>query len=197
GATAAGFADGPAAGAQFSSPHGLALRSDGGLYVADSNNHRIRLVLNGQVSTVAGGNEGYAEGAGASARFDTPEGLALHPSGTLLVADCWNRRIRAVDPAGNVTTWAGDGAVNVKNGPGAQAEFNFPFALAMRADGSTIIVDDETGEMRLMANDAAHTVSPFAGDNGKPGWNDGSPSNAGVMEILGVAVRANGETLLL
>lgn len=197
GSATAGFNDGPADGAEFNAPHGLALRSDGGLYVSDSNNHRIRLVLDGVVSTVAGGNEGYANGVGAAARFDTPEGIALTPSGTLVVADTWNRRIRAVDAAGTVTTWAGDGSVWVKDGPGASAEFNFPFAIAMRSDGSFIVVDDETGLLRLVGNDAAHTVSTYAGENGKPGWFDGTTAAAGVMEILGITQRATGETVLV
>jgi sugar lactone lactonase YvrE len=197
GSTASGYADGPAASAQFFAPHGLALRSDSGLYVSDSNNHRIRLVLDGAVSTVAGGNEGFADGTGTAARFDTPEGIALDPSGTLVVADTWNRRIRAVDTTGKVTTWAGDGTVWVKDGPGAQAQFNFPFALAMRADGSTIVVDDETGLLRLVGADAAHTVSTYAGENGRPGWFDGATASAGVMEIQALAQRPSGETVLV
>jgi DNA-binding beta-propeller fold protein YncE len=173
------------------------VRADGGIYVSDSANHKIRLILNGVVSTVAGVGQGFCDGAGSVAKLDTPMSIALHPSGVLVVADAWNHRIRAVDAGGNVTTWAGDGKVNVKDGPGAQAEFNFPFALAVRPDGSTIIVDAETGLLRLVGNDAAHTVSTFAGELGRSGWRDGDAAHGSVMEILAVASRASGEIVLV
>ena len=197
GSATAGFADGPAASAAFFGPRGVAVRSDGGIYVSDSSNHKIRLIANGTVSTVAGVGEGFCDGGPGVARFDTPMAIALHPSGVLLVADAWNHRIRAVDAGGNVTTWAGTGAVNVIDGPGAKAAFNFPFALTVRADGSTIVVDAETGLLRLVGNDSAHTVSTFSGELGLPGWQDGPAGASSVMEILGVASRASGETVLV
>lgn len=197
GSASTGFTDGPAATAAFAGPRGVALRSDGGIYMSDSSNHKIRLILNGMVSTVAGVAEGFSDGPATVAKLDTPMAIGLHPSGLLLVADAWNHRVRAVDAAGRVSTWAGDGNVNVKDGPGTQAEFNFPFALAVRSDGTALIVDGETGLVRLMANDAAHTVSTFAGQLGRSGWQDGPLASASVMEILAVASRPNGETLLI
>jgi hypothetical protein len=197
GTTVAGFADGPAASAAFAGPRGVAVRSDGGIYVSDSSNHKIRLILGGTVSTVAGIAEGFCDGSPSVAKFDTPMTIAMHPSGVLLVADEWNHRIRAVDATGRVSTWAGDGSVNVKDGPGAQAEFWFPFTLAVRGDGSTVIVDAATGMVRLMANDSVHTISTLAGQLGLPGWSDGPTATASVMEILAVAARASGETVLV
>lgn len=197
GGATAGDADGPAATAAFSGPRGLALRSDGGLYVADTSNHKIKLLLGGTVSTVAGSKEGFCDGSGAAARFDDPEGIDLHPSGVLLVADAWNGRVRAMTSSGTVTTWAGDGTAASRDGAGVKAALNFPFAISVRADGSAVIVESESGRLRLLANDLAHTVSTFAGDGGRFGWNDGPPATAAVMETLGVASRANGETVIL
>ena len=198
GSTTAGYADGPAASAAFFGPRGVAVRGDGAIYVSDSSNHKIRLIANGVVSTVAGVAEGFADGDGNTvAKFDTPMSIAMHPSGVLVVADAWNHRIRAVDGSGRVSTWAGNGTVNVTDGPGAQATFNFPFALAVRGDGSIVVVDAETGLLRLVANDSAHTVSSFWGQLGLSGWRDGDASTSSVMEILAVASRANGETVLV
>lgn len=197
GGSNAGFADGPAASAAFAGPHGVAVRADGGVYVSDSSNHKIRLVLGGVVSTVAGVGEGFADGSSSVAKFDTPMGIAMHPSGVLIVADAWNHRIRAVDGSGNVTTWAGDGTVNVVDGPGLRASFNFPFAVAVRGDGSIVVVDCETGLLRLVGNDSAHSVSAFSGELGLPGWRDGAAGTSSVMEILAVGVRASGETVLV
>ena len=103
----AGYADGAGTDALFMLPVGLDVDRDGTIYVADSNNHAIRKVTpDGTVSTLAGsGSSGHADGQGTAAHFKSPFGLAIHPSGDLLVGDYNNHRIRrvgaqAVPPAG-------------------------------------------------------------------------------------------------
>src|SRR5512143_2109707 len=62
------------------------------------------------VTTLAGsGSAGFADGSGAAASFDTPLGLTIGPDGNLYVADALNFYIRKVSPAGDVTTFFGDG----------------------------------------------------------------------------------------
>lgn len=93
-----GAVDGPAGVARFSFPCGLAVSASGDIYVADTGNHRIRVISGGQVRTLAGGEQGFRAGAGAAARFDSPTALAIL-KGTpdvLVVADYNNRRIRKV-----------------------------------------------------------------------------------------------------
>jgi hypothetical protein len=83
GGAASGFADGPAASAQFNSPSGLTHDGAGNLYVADTGNHVIRrIAADGTVSTIAGspGTSGSTDGTGAAALFDSPWGLALAPT---------------------------------------------------------------------------------------------------------------------
>src|SRR6185369_2209512 len=101
--------DGKQAG--FSDPFGVAIAEDGTIYVADAGeSNRIRKISpDGNVTTLAGGNEGFADGIGTSASFNTPSALALGPDGNLYVADTGNNRIRKITPAGQVTTVAGDG----------------------------------------------------------------------------------------
>ena len=102
-----GSADGRGAAARFYYPAGIAVDAAGVVFVADEWNHRIRRITNGVVDTLAGtGVEGFADGAGAAAQFNWPNGLALDPTtGHLLVADMGNHRIRSVDPrSGTVTT---------------------------------------------------------------------------------------------
>jgi len=102
-----GVADGAAASALFSSPAGLALDSAGNLFVADAGNRIIRKIsTDGTVSTFAGkaGEAGTQDGAGASARFGKPEGLAFDGAGNLYVADTGNNSIRKITPGALVST---------------------------------------------------------------------------------------------
>lgn len=85
----AGATNGPVATATFNAPEGVAIASNGTIYVADHDNHMVRRISGGQVFTQAGnGNAGYAEGNGTEAEFFGLEGLALAPGGRVLwVAD--------------------------------------------------------------------------------------------------------------
>lgn len=105
---AAGFRDGPANQARFNGPIGVAVAKDGTIYVADSYNDRIRSIdANGQVKTIAGGpSQGFLDGQGNLAAFNTPCGLIIDHSGAFLVADTGNDAIRRVHKDGRVDTLA-------------------------------------------------------------------------------------------
>src|SRR5207249_3415328 len=111
----AGFADGDAMSAQFNGPIGVAVGSDGRIFVADTYNDRIRVIENGRVTTLAGSNWGFADGPGADAKFFTPCGLAIFQD-KLLVADTGNGRIRVIESDGMTWTLAGTGDGGLKNG---------------------------------------------------------------------------------
>jgi sugar lactone lactonase YvrE len=94
-----GFADGPASSAMFRFPRGIAVDGQGVVYVGDTENHRIRMIKNGQVTTLAGtGVHGHEDGLAASATFDWPWGLDVDSAGKVYVADSENDRIRVVTP---------------------------------------------------------------------------------------------------
>ena len=100
GTGSAGFADGAATtAAQFYNPSGVAIDGEGGVIVADSNNHRIRRIsADGQVTTLAGtGSRGFADGAATTAaQFNDPAGVAIDGEGGVIVADLNNQRIRRI-----------------------------------------------------------------------------------------------------
>ncbi|MEB3221934.1 MAG: NHL repeat-containing protein [Candidatus Sericytochromatia bacterium] len=161
GAAAEGYEDGAGSAARFRSPEGLALALDGTLYVADSGNHRIRAVTrDGVVTTLAGSTQGYADGPGAAAKFNTPLGLALAPDGSLYVADSSNHRLRKVGRGGVVSTLAGSTGGYV-DGDVATAKFKGVHGLAVASDGTLYVADYLNQRIRKVAPDG--TVTTLAG----------------------------------
>lgn len=90
--------DGPAAEALFFGPKGLAYTEEGGLLIADSENHVIRYLYDGQVTTVVGTPErhGFANGIETYARLYRPMDVAIAADGSLYIADSYNNVIRNV-----------------------------------------------------------------------------------------------------
>ena len=143
GGTIGDYVDGVGSTARFNHPSGLAVDASGTtLYVADSDNHRIRAIdlASRRVSTLAGsGAPDHANGVGTAARFNGPAGIAVS-GGTLYVADSGNHRIRAIDIAsGTVRDIAGDGTEVNTDGIGTAARFSSPLGIAV-VRGSTLYV---------------------------------------------------------
>ena len=159
-----GFFEGNATNAQFRAPRGVALDGAGNLYVADSDNHRIRKINPaGAVSTLAGtGSIGSANGPGISATFSFPYGVAVDGAGNVYVADTGNHRIRKITAAGDVSTLAGTGStLPVVNGPGTVATFNFPVGVAVDGAGNVYVADRDNNRIRKIT--AGGNVSTLAG----------------------------------
>ena len=167
----AGNSAGKAAQTRFSDPWGLAM-GGGVLFVADAgdNNRILYRGLDGAFQVLAGGMEGFADGQGSAARFNTPSGIALDAQGNLYVADTGNHAIRRITTQGQVTTLAGDGTPGFADGSGAQARFNGPMGVAVGADGRVYVADTWNDRIRVIAADG--TVSTLAG-GALPGWEDG------------------------
>lgn len=143
------------------------------------------------VSTFAGRTQGLLDGQGTSALFDTPNGVAVDAAGNVYVADSGNRRIRKIDPNGNVTTIAGSGGSTITDGQGANAAFSFPRALAVNSSG-TIFVSDENA---IRAIDGSNNVTTLAG-NGSTGYIDGQNLAARFRVNLGIDVDPNGNLII-
>lgn len=140
-----GSTDGTGVAARFNGPQGVAVAGSGTVYVADTGNHVIRQITSGGVvTTLAGtaGAAGHVDGTGAAARFSSPAGIAIDAEGNLLVSDAGTHTIRAITPAGVVTTVGGlaetTGHVDAE---ATTARFNAPAALAFDAWGTLYLAD--------------------------------------------------------
>ena len=174
----------------FSDPFGIAITDDGLIYVADAGeSNRIRkLTPDGSVTTFAGSVEGYADGQGAEAKFNTPSGLAVDTKGNLFVADTGNNRIRRVSPQGVVSTLAGDGTAGHADGPAAQAQFDGPIGITVDALGNVYVADTYNDRIRKITPEGS--VSTVAGAG--LGYADG-PSDTALFDTpCGIVVAADG-----
>jgi uncharacterized protein YheU (UPF0270 family) len=173
------FGDGgPATSAELNSPSAMAT-SDGGIFVADTGNHRIRVIsrttasqfgismVTGDIYTLAGdgiaGNSGNG-GLGTAAELNTPEGLARDPHGNLLFSDSINDTVYAVArlnssyygltmTKGHIYAIAGDGDAGYSGDGGiaSAAELDGPRGLAVDSSGNILIADSGNDAIRVVA----------------------------------------------
>ncbi len=185
-----GHLDGLGAAAQLASPAAVAVDASGNLYVADAGGDSIRKITKtGLVTTLAGGSYGNANGTGAAAQFDDPQGVAVEANGNVYVADTYNEAIRKITPAGVVTTLAG-GTYGSTDGTGSAARFYYPQGVAVDAKGNVYVADTNNHTIRKVTS--AGVVTTLAGLPGQPGSADGAGSAARFSAPHGLAVAANG-----
>ncbi|HEY1214306.1 MAG TPA: NHL repeat-containing protein, partial [Bryobacteraceae bacterium] len=181
-----GFKDGPGDSAQFYNPRGIATDAQGNIYLADFSNNRIRKITPaGVVSTFAGGVFGYSDGPALSARFLEPAGITQDAQGNFFVADTYNNRIREISASGTVSTVAGDGNPGLKDGPGATAQLQYPYAVAVDGQGNIYVADTYNNVVRKITS--AGVVSTLAG-NGQAGFADGPGASAQFNTVTGITI---------
>jgi sugar lactone lactonase YvrE len=173
--TAANGDGGPATSAVFNQPHGVAVDSQGNLYIADSNNQKIRKVdTGGIITTIAGtGNPKDPRGADGSkasaAGLKFPKGMFMAANDVLYFADSGHNQIRAIDLKASpptIRTVAGTSQAKHYGGDGGRAtdaQLNTPQGLWVTPDGTVYISDSDNNLVRKV-DGATGTISTIAGD---------------------------------
>ncbi len=192
---------GAATNASLYFPTGVAVDAGGDLYIADTDNSRIRKVTpDGLIATVAGnGNGGYSGdgGAATNASLRYPAGVAVDADGDLFIADTENQLIRKVDANGIITTVAGDLIYGFSGDDGAatNASLNYPAGVTVDAAGDLFIADTENDCIREVDTNGLITTVAGIGSAGYSG-DGGVATNASLSQPYGVAVDADGDLFI-
>ncbi len=169
------FQDGPALQASFSYPYGVLAQAGDRLLIADRFNHRIRLLVNQTVSTLAGTRQpGLQDGPALNARFDNPQGLASGPEGSVYIADTGNHALRLLSAAGEVSTLSQD--------------LVSPTGVISSATGVVYIADAGKHQILRYQN---QQLDVFAG-SGESGLRDGEGGQAQFFSPRDLALDARG-----
>ena len=196
---------GPATAAQIDYPSSVAVDGSGNLFVADSNNDRVRKVdaATGVITTVAGGGDppdGLGDGGPATdARFH-PSAIAASPAGDVFIADVSAGRVRKVDAAtGVITTMAGTGPAEFSAGDGGPAtEAQVPFPEDVNLDPAGNVYIDTVIANRIRRVDAATGIITTVAGTDEAGFSgDGGPATSATLDFpLGVAADGSGNVVI-
>jgi sugar lactone lactonase YvrE len=197
----------------FSFPNGVAVASDGTVYVTENGNCVVRRIQRSgtgiTVDTFAGtftevtsktlqqrfnstrqGLASYRDAGLLDSAFRLPDDILIAPDGSIYVADANNHAIRRITQSG-VETVAGNGVPGFADGTAANARFNTPTALALSADGNFLFVADTNNDRVRRIDLANRRVSTFAGGAAGPTI-DGPGGEAALFQPIGLALDSDG-----
>ena len=178
---------GPAIAARLNAPQGLAIASDGSLFVADTLNNRVRRVdQQGMIWTVAGSSlAGYSGDGGPAtlAQLNLPVGLALGFGRDLYVADSGNHRVRRISSDGIISTVAGTGELGYAGdaGPATSSPVGWPTGLAFDHKGNLYIADASNDRVRKV--DLNGTITTMAGTGIRGYSGDGTRASSAQLNL--------------
>ena len=200
-----GYDDGPSGSVTFDDPMDVACVGKA-LFVVDRNNHAIRRITDGEVTTFAGdGTAGTDDGTGTGARFDTPVAVCADAAGNLYILEHGSgapqlQRVRKITPQGVVTTLAGGPrGGSVPTCTGAAAAFADPGGLAVDPAGTFLYVADTQNQVirRIDLLDAGLQTTTIAGQQNVPAHVDNALGTAAAFfEPAGVAVDLAGDVIV-
>ena len=178
-----------ATNAELLIPDGVCTDTLGNIYIADPFNSRVRKIdiSTGIISTVVGiggaGNAGDG-GPATNALINGPQGLTIDKFDNLYITDLFNNNVRKVNPAGIISTIAGNGGMGYSGdgGPATAAEFNGPGKAFADSSGNIIISDGNNHVVRKVFLETG-TIETIAG-NGISGYSgDGGPSTNALLSF--------------
>jgi len=197
GAAGYGGDGGPATTANLYYPSGVAVDSNNNLYIADTDNHIIRKVSGGTITTVAGTPQtaGYGGDGGpaTSAKLYYPTDMKVDSAGNVYIADQYNHRIRRVSAAsGNISTVAGNGTGGFSgDGIATQNSIYYPLGVWLDANDNLFLADASNHRIRMV--DGGGTMTTVAGNGTAAFAGDGGPAiNGSLYYPYGVYVDGTG-----
>ena len=186
--------------AQLSNPSGVTTDQFGNVFIADSGNHRIRMISGDYISTVAGiGTGGFSgdDGPAISASLQVPTAITTDLIGNVYFADMLNHRVRYIDIDGGITTvlgtglagYSGDGHTN------AHAQINTPAGIAWDWSSGLYVVDRKVNVVRAV--DPRGIVSTVGGSRMSGSGGDGGPAKlAQLNSPTGITLAEGGKLLI-
>lgn len=193
--------DGAAAtSARLNHPSGIYTDASGNLYIADSDNNRIRKVLaSGIISTIAGNSMGYSGdgGAATSAQLWNPTGLHVNSSGDVFIADANNNRIRKITAStGIISTIAGGGSSLGDGGLATNAQLSNPVGVWVDVSGNVYIADLGNYRVRKITASTG-IITTIAGDGTANFSNDGVLATSTAIDPSGISADVSGNIYIV
>ncbi len=193
---------GSAIDAQLYTPAGVAVGSDGTVFIADTFNNRIRQIdSSGVITTIAGTGQPWPEsgdgGQGTSAAVNWPTGIKLDGSGNLYIAEAGNMRVRKLSRNGVITTVVGNGIPGYSgdSGSATNAQLSWPKDIAFDGQGNLYVADTANNAIRMVSPAGVITTIAGTGQSGFSG--DGGAAIAATMNLpSGLAVDGGGNLFI-
>jgi hypothetical protein len=204
-----------ATSAQLNAPAGIAVDSAGNVYIADTDDQKIRkITLAGAISTIAGNGTACGTPTGScgdgpdatSAQLNAPRGVAVDGTGNVYVADTNDQKVREVTPTGAISTIAGNGTQcatptgSCGDGPDAtSAQLRFLGGVAADGAGNVYIADTNDHKIRMVSAGAISTIAGNGTACGTPTGSCGDGPTATSAQLnapRGVAVDIPGNVYI-
>ena len=192
---------GAATSAQLNSPYGVSVDISGNVYIADTNNNKIRMVTStGIITTIAGmGTHGSSGdgGAATSALLNGPTGVSVDISGIVYIVDTNNNKIRMVTSTHIISTFAGTFTPGSSGDFGAatSAQLDNPFGVSVDISGNVYIVDKGNNKIRMVTSTGLITTFAGTGIAGSTG-DGGAATSAQLSAPRGVSVDISGNVYI-
>jgi sugar lactone lactonase YvrE len=187
---------GPATSASICVPTGVAVDSSGNLYISDTGHNQVRVVNSAGIINALAGNGGWGSrgdgGPATSAKLAAPTGVTVDSVHDVFIADTGNSKVRVVNAAGIIGTFAGTGSYGYggDNGPASSAMLAAPTGVGIDPSGNIYISD--TGNNRIRQVNTSNIISTYAG-TGTAGYSgDGGPATKAQINSPTGAVAADG-----
>lgn len=151
----------------------------------------LNLVQRVEVSSIAGGSQGFKDGKGHMVEFSKPSGVAFDREGNIIVADRDNNKIRKITLEGEVSTIAGS-TRGFKDGNINEAEFTSPSSVVIDSKGNIIVADRDNHKIRKITVEGV--LSTIAGS--EKGFEDGEKNRAKFASPTGIALDSRGNIIV-